>query len=124
MPRFSSSEAVTAPVLGSMLGPNKSSLLEVTGAVNSLGCYAFVPLLANNHPDRRTVLPREQRLHRVDELILEISDLKNEYADMAARKSFRKCSTSWRACQYLRSRTHDAWPPERTASFAVIIPPL
>jgi len=41
MPRFSSSKAVTAPLLGSMLGPNKSSLLEVTGAVNSLGCYAF-----------------------------------------------------------------------------------
>jgi hypothetical protein len=32
----------------------------------------------------------------VDELILEIADYKNDYADMAAEKLFRKCSTSWR----------------------------
>ncbi len=31
----------------------------------------------------------------VDELILEIAHYKNDYADMAIEKLFRKCSTSW-----------------------------
>ena len=48
----------------------------------------------------------------VDELILEIADYKNDYADMAAEKLFRKCSTSWEAFQYLRDRAHDAWLPD------------
>jgi hypothetical protein len=47
----------------------------------------------------------------VDELILEIADYKNDYADMAAEKLFRKCSTSWEAYQYLQDRVHDAWIP-------------
>jgi len=47
----------------------------------------------------------------VDELILEIADYKNDYADMAAEKLFRKCSASWEAYQYLRDRVHDAWLP-------------
>jgi flagellar biosynthesis chaperone FliJ len=47
----------------------------------------------------------------VDELILEIADYKNDYADMAAEKLLRKCSTSWEAYQYLRDRAHDAWLP-------------
>ena len=47
----------------------------------------------------------------VDELILEIADYKNDYADMAAEKLLRKCSTSWEAYQYLRDRVHDAWLP-------------
>ena len=47
----------------------------------------------------------------VDELILEIADYKNDLADMAAEKLFRKCSTSWVAFQYLRDRVHDAWLP-------------
>ena len=29
----------------------------------------------------------------VDELVLEIADYKNDYADTAAEKLFRKCST-------------------------------
>ena len=48
----------------------------------------------------------------VDELILEIADYKNDLADMAAEKLFRKCSTSWEAFQYLRDRTHDNWLPD------------
>jgi hypothetical protein len=40
----------------------------------------------------------------VDELILGVTDYKNDYADMAAEKLFRKCSTSWGAYQYLRER--------------------
>ena len=48
----------------------------------------------------------------VDELILEIADYKNDYADMAAEKLLRKCSTSWEAYQYLRDRAHDAWLPD------------
>jgi len=48
----------------------------------------------------------------VDELILELSDYKNNYADMAAERLMRKCSTSWVAYQYLRDRLHDAWLPD------------
>jgi hypothetical protein len=47
----------------------------------------------------------------VDELIFEIADYKNDYADMAAEKLFRKCSTSWEAFQYLQDRVHDNWLP-------------
>ena len=47
----------------------------------------------------------------VDELILIIADYKSDYADMAAEKLLRKCSTSWEAYQYLRDRVHDAWLP-------------
>jgi flagellar biosynthesis chaperone FliJ len=48
----------------------------------------------------------------VDELILEIADYKNDYADMAAEKLLRKCSANWEAYQYLRDRVHDAWLPD------------
>ena len=48
----------------------------------------------------------------VDELILEITDYKNDYADMAAEKLLRKCSTSWEAYQYLQDRVHEAWLPD------------
>ena len=47
----------------------------------------------------------------VDELILEIADYKNDLADMAAEKLFRKCSSSWEAYQYLQDRVHEAWLP-------------
>jgi hypothetical protein len=48
----------------------------------------------------------------VDELILEIADYKNDYADMATEKLLRKCSTSWEAYQYLQDRVHEAWLPD------------
>ena len=48
----------------------------------------------------------------VDELILEIADYKNDYADTAAEKLLGKCSTSWEACQYLQDRVHDGWLPD------------
>ena len=48
----------------------------------------------------------------VDELILEIADYKNDYADMAAEKLLWMCSTSWEAYQYLRDRVHDNWLPD------------
>ena len=48
----------------------------------------------------------------VDELILELADYKNDYADMAAEKRLRKCSTSWEAYQYLRDRVNDVWLPD------------
>jgi hypothetical protein len=38
----------------------------------------------------------------VDELVLEIADHTNDYADMPAEKLFRKCSTSWEAYQYYK----------------------
>ena len=49
----------------------------------------------------------------VDELILQIADYKNDLADMAAERLFRKCSTSWGAYQYLRDRVHESWLPDR-----------
>jgi hypothetical protein len=49
----------------------------------------------------------------IDELLLQLADYKNDYADMAAEKLFRKCSTSWEAYQYLQDRVHDAWLPDR-----------
>jgi len=33
----------------------------------------------------------------VDKLILQIADFKNDYANVAAEKLLRKCSTSWDA---------------------------
>jgi flagellar biosynthesis chaperone FliJ len=49
----------------------------------------------------------------VDRLLLEIADYKNDYADMAAEKLLRKCSTRWESYQYLRDRVHDSWLPDR-----------
>ncbi len=48
----------------------------------------------------------------VDELILDLANYKNDYADMAAVKLLRKCSTSWEAYLYLQDRVHDAWLPD------------
>jgi hypothetical protein len=48
----------------------------------------------------------------IDELILKLADYKNDYADMAAEKLFRKCSTGWHAYQYLQDRVHEAWLPD------------
>jgi hypothetical protein len=50
---------------------------------------------------------------KVDELILEIADYKNDLADMAAERLFRKCSTSWESYQYLWDCVHDSWLPDR-----------
>ena len=50
MPRFNSTKAATALLLGSMLGP-KVFLTTSCGAVNSLSYYTFALLLANNYPD-------------------------------------------------------------------------
>jgi len=49
----------------------------------------------------------------VDELLLEIADYKNNYADIAAEKLLRKCSTGWDAYRYLQDRVHDARLPDR-----------
>lgn len=51
---------------------------------------------------------------KVDELILQLVDYKNDYADVAAEKLLRKCSRSWEAYQYLESHTHDTWLPDST----------
>jgi hypothetical protein len=48
----------------------------------------------------------------VDELILELTDYKSDYVDVAAEKLLRKCSTSWEAYRYLQDRVHDAWIPD------------
>jgi flagellar biosynthesis chaperone FliJ len=48
----------------------------------------------------------------VDELLLQLADYKNDYADMAAVKLLKKCSTSWDAFKYLQDRVHDTWIPD------------
>jgi flagellar biosynthesis chaperone FliJ len=48
----------------------------------------------------------------VDELILQLADYKNDYADVAAEKLLRKCSRSWEAYQYLENHRHDTWLPD------------
>jgi hypothetical protein len=48
----------------------------------------------------------------VDELILEIADYKNNYADVAVEKLKRLCSQSYEAYDYLQNRVHDAWLPD------------
>jgi len=48
----------------------------------------------------------------VDELLRQLADYKNDYADMAAEKLLKKCSTSWEAYRYLLDRVHDVWLPD------------
>ena len=48
----------------------------------------------------------------VGKLILEIVDYRNDYAHVAAEKLLRKCSTIWKAYQYLQDRVHDARLPD------------
>ena len=49
---------------------------------------------------------------QVDELLLQLADYKNDYADVAAAKLLKKCSTSWEAYRYLKDRAHDVWLPD------------
>ena len=75
--------------------------------------HTFALRLANNYPDRpTTLLPMNNDRVEIDELILKLADYKNDYADVAAERLFRKCSTSWEAFQYLQDRVHDAWLPD------------
>jgi hypothetical protein len=48
----------------------------------------------------------------VDELLRQMADYKNDLADVAAEKLFRKCSTSWEAYRYVQDRVHDVWLPD------------
>jgi hypothetical protein len=71
------------------------------------------PLSANDYPGSRAFSNVNNGCVEVDELILELVDYKNDYADMAAEKLLRKCSYNWEAYQYLQDRVHDAWLPDR-----------
>jgi hypothetical protein len=71
------------------------------------------PLSANGYPDSRAFSNVNNEYVEVDELILELVDYKNDYADMAAEKLLRKCSHNWETYQYLQDRVHDAWLPDR-----------
>jgi hypothetical protein len=53
----------------------------------------------------------------VDRLLLNLSDYKNDYADMAAVKLLKKCSTSWDAYRYLLDRVHDVWLPDSAIAY-------
>jgi hypothetical protein len=44
--------------------------------------HTFALLSANNYPGRPTIWPMNNDRAEVDELILEILDYKNDYADM------------------------------------------
>jgi hypothetical protein len=70
----------------------------------------FVNHYSGKHPSLLRYIMRNDCVE-VDELILELADYKNDYADMAAEKLFRKCSTSWESYQYLQDRVHDGWLP-------------
>lgn len=48
----------------------------------------------------------------VDDLLRQLADYKNDFADVAAEKLLQKCSTSWEAYRYLQDRMHDAWFPD------------
>jgi|GEM_PF-3532075 hypothetical protein len=50
------------------------------------------PLSANGYPGSRPFSNVNNEHAEVDELILELVDYKNDYADMAAEKLLRKCS--------------------------------
>jgi len=50
--------------------------------------------------------------NQVNELLRQLADYKNDYADMAAEKLLRKCSTSWDAYRYMQERVHDTWLPD------------
>jgi hypothetical protein len=45
---------------------------------------------------------------QVDELLFQLADYTNDYAEAAAETLFRKISTSWEAYRYLKDRSHDA----------------
>ena len=49
---------------------------------------------------------------QLDELLRQLADYKNDYADMAAEQLLRKCSTSWEAYRYLLDRVHNVWLPD------------
>ena len=70
------------------------------------------PLSANDYPGSRAFSNVNNECVEVDELILELADYKNDYADTAAEKLLRKCSCNWKAYQYLQDRAHDAWLPD------------
>ena len=70
------------------------------------------PLSAADYARSRSFSDVNNECVEVDELILELVDYKNDYADMAAEKLLRKCSCNWKAYQYLQDRAHDAWLPD------------
>jgi flagellar biosynthesis chaperone FliJ len=70
------------------------------------------PLSANDYPGSHAFSSVNDECADVDEFILELADYKNDYADVAAEKLLRKCSTSWDAYQYLRDRMHEPWLPD------------
>ena len=55
---------------------------------------------------------------QLDELLRQLADYKNDYADMAAEQLLRKCSTSWEAYRYLLDRVHDVWLPDSARQLA------
>jgi|GEM_PF-356898 len=69
-------------------------------------------LFANAYPGSGPFLTMHNDCITVDELILEIVDYKNNYAEVAVEKLKRLCSQSYGAYDYLQDRVHDAWLPD------------
>jgi len=68
-------------------------------------------LSANDYPGSHAFSNVNNECVEVDELMLELADYKNDYADTAAEKLLRTCSRNWKAHQYLQDRVYDAWLP-------------
>ncbi len=52
----------------------------------------------------------------VDDLILQLADYKDDYADVAAEKLLRKCSRSWEAYRYLDKNARRVASRQRTTT--------
>ena len=74
------------------------------------------PLSANDYPASQAFSNVNNEYAEVDELILDLADYKNDYANMAAEKLLRMCSRNWKAYQYLQDGVHDAWLPNSAGS--------
>ena len=81
------------------------------GSIRDAHTTTSARLSANDYPGSHAFSNVNNERVEVDELILELADYRNDYADIAAEKLLRKCSCNWKAYQYLHDRVHDAWLP-------------
>ena len=82
------------------------------GSIRDAHTTTSARLSANDYPGSHAFSNVNNERVEVDELILELADYNNDYADMAAEKLLRTCSRNWKAYQYIQDRVHDAWLPD------------